>query len=98
MAENLLKRALDHAQARNQATAEIQYRLGRVYWSRGGEFRVERPYALGHLLAAAGAAGPWQSSAFAWVGHFYKDVACDLPRAQKCYQVRDPLGSEGPVS
>ncbi len=52
----------------------------------GGELRREREYAHAQFLEAAGEAGTaWQAPAFEWLGHWYRRVASDAPRAKKCY-------------
>jgi superkiller protein 3 len=58
----------------------------RVYWALGGELRTDREHAHASFLAAAREEGtPWQAPAFEWLGHWYRDVGGDGPRARKCY-------------
>lgn len=67
-----LRGELDAAQAQLEAAAageaggdgataaEVQYRLGRLLWARGGDAREQRDGALTHLLQAAAAPGRCQ--------------------------------------
>lgn len=66
--------------------AEIRYRLGRCYWALGGDLKTDRSKAHAHWLAAAAISGPAQGSSFAWLGHYYSQVAGDALRARKCFQ------------
>ncbi|KIY91513.1 Tetratricopeptide repeat protein 37, partial [Monoraphidium neglectum] len=68
------------------AAAEYHFKLGRIYWSLGGELRRDRDFAHAQFLEAAGEEDtPWQAPAFEWLGHWYRSVAGDAARARKCY-------------
>jgi len=58
-----------------------------IYWALGGEYKTDKEhYCHAHLLDAAAEDGPQQAEAFAWLGHWYQQLASDGVRARKCYQ------------
>ncbi|KAI7831610.1 hypothetical protein BC939DRAFT_144395 [Gamsiella multidivaricata] len=61
------------------------YRLGRIYYDMGGEYRENSDYCHAQLIAAA-KLDPHCAGAFTYLGHYYREVAQDDPRAEKCYQ------------
>ncbi|KAK9814136.1 hypothetical protein WJX72_001132 [[Myrmecia] bisecta] len=75
------------AQVTDFDLAGIHYHTARTRWALGGAQRTERGNAHANLLAAAAVEGaPDQAAAFAWLGHYYREVAGDALRARKCYQ------------
>ncbi|KAJ3056720.1 Superkiller protein 3 [Rhizophlyctis rosea] len=61
------------------------YRIGRVYWAMGGQYRTDKTYAQTNLLQAA-KLNPRFGPAFTYMGHYYAEVENDRVRALKCYQ------------
>ncbi|KAI1317452.1 Superkiller protein 3 [Mortierella claussenii] len=61
------------------------YRLGRVYYDMGGEYRENPEYSHAQLIAAA-KLDPHCAGAFTYLGHYYRVVALNDARAEKCYQ------------
>ncbi|KAF9355484.1 Superkiller protein 3 [Mortierella sp. AD094] len=61
------------------------YRLGRTYYEMGGEYRENSDYSHSQLIAAA-KLDPRCAGAFTYLGHYYREVAQDDARAEKCYQ------------
>ncbi|KAF9198939.1 Superkiller protein 3 [Haplosporangium sp. Z 27] len=61
------------------------YRLGRTYYDMGGEYRENSEYSHSQLIAAA-KLDPHCAGAFTYLGHYYREVAQDEARAEKCYQ------------
>ncbi|KAF9437752.1 Superkiller protein 3 [Entomortierella beljakovae] len=72
------------------------YRLGRTYYELGGEYRENSDYCHAQLIAAA-KLDPHCAGAFTFLGHYYREVAQDEARSEKCYQrafTLDPLEGE----
>ncbi|KAF9581141.1 Superkiller protein 3, partial [Lunasporangiospora selenospora] len=61
------------------------YRLGRVYYDMGGEYKENSAYSHAQLIAAA-RLDPHCAGAFTYLGHYYREVVQDDARAEKCYQ------------
>ncbi|KAF8927210.1 hypothetical protein EDD21DRAFT_448810 [Dissophora ornata] len=61
------------------------YRLGRIYYDMGGEYRENSDYSHAQLIAAA-KLDPHCAGAFTYLGHYYREVVQDEARAEKCYQ------------
>ncbi|KAF9294277.1 Superkiller protein 3 [Linnemannia elongata] len=61
------------------------YRLGRIYYDIGGEYRENAEYSHTQLIAAA-KLDPHCAGAFTYLGHYYREVVQDETRAEKCYQ------------
>ncbi|KAG0211885.1 Superkiller protein 3 [Mortierella sp. NVP41] len=61
------------------------YRLGRIYYDMGGEYRENAEYSHAQLIAAA-KLDPHCAGAFTYLGHYYREVVQDETRAEKCYQ------------
>ncbi|KAJ1973438.1 Superkiller protein 3 [Dimargaris verticillata] len=75
-------------QALNLATAPdalYMYRLGRIYWAMGDQFRTDKAFAFTCFLRAA-KHDPNMGDAFTWLGHYYSQVAQTPKPAAKCYQ------------
>ncbi|KAJ3035493.1 Tetratricopeptide repeat protein 37 [Rhizophlyctis rosea] len=77
---DLLRQALEGKQE-----ASYIYRIGRVYWAMGDEYRTDKQYVQMHLLQAA-KLNPRFGPAFTYMGHYYAKVEQDRVRALKCYQ------------
>ncbi|KAG0253953.1 Superkiller protein 3 [Actinomortierella ambigua] len=83
-----------HDQAAQLLTETVQveepravdlYRLGRVYFDMGDEYRQDKQYSFTNLISSA-KIDPHFAGAFTYLGHFYRLVEEDHIRAQKCYQ------------
>ncbi|KAF9932323.1 Superkiller protein 3 [Linnemannia zychae] len=61
------------------------YRLGRIYYDMGGEYRENPEYSHAQLIAAA-KLDPHCAGAFTYLGNYYREVIQDETRAEKCYQ------------
>ncbi|KAG0295601.1 Superkiller protein 3 [Dissophora globulifera] len=61
------------------------YRLGRIYYDMGGEYRDNSDYSHAQLITAA-KLDPHCAGAFTYLGHYYREVVQDEARAEKCYQ------------
>ncbi|KAF9939010.1 Superkiller protein 3 [Mortierella alpina] len=61
------------------------YRLGRIYYDLGDEYRENPEYSHAQLIAAA-KLDPRCAGAFTYLGHYYREVIQDEARAEKCYQ------------
>lgn len=81
-----------------QQQAEYHHKLGRIYWDLGGELRAGSDYAHAQFMAAAAIEGPFQAQAFAWLGRWYREVAGDGAKANKCLKQAaeiDPAAAQG---
>ncbi|KAG0175013.1 Superkiller protein 3 [Apophysomyces sp. BC1021] len=65
--------------------AEYHYRLGRVYWAMGGEYRKNTSYAFKCFMQAVKADSQF-AGGFSFLGHYYRTIQRDHVRAKKCYQ------------
>ncbi|ORX43026.1 TPR-like protein [Hesseltinella vesiculosa] len=83
MAIDYLTRAIEAADG--QPTVEYYFKLGCVYWMMGGEFQVDKEYAFKYFMQAV-RMDPDYANAFTYLGHYYRSVQHDNPRAKKCYQ------------
>ncbi|KAG0345117.1 Superkiller protein 3 [Podila humilis] len=61
------------------------YRLGRLYFDMGGEQRENPEYSYAQLIAAV-KLDQTCAGAFTYLGHYYREVVMDGPRAKKCYE------------
>eukprot|EP00897_Mesotaenium_endlicherianum_P007151 jgi/Mesen1/6464/ME000033S05750 len=77
---------LQAAVALRPRDAHLHLLLGRAYWEAGGELRQRTGTggAQAEFLEAA-KLQPSNGPAFRHLGHFYRQVAGDHPRAQRCY-------------
>ena len=66
--------------------AEHQYRLGRILWTMGGAERADPGRARAAFEAASLDESDVQAAACAWLGHWYREIACDSARAANCYE------------
>ncbi|XP_069034465.1 tetratricopeptide repeat protein 37 [Embiotoca jacksoni] len=73
------------AASQSPDSGEYYFLLGQLYWDMGEETRKDRTKAHTHLLKAA-KLDPQLSSAFRYLGHYYREVANDYGRAQGCYK------------
>jgi tetratricopeptide (TPR) repeat protein len=68
-----------------QSDARYYYRLGRVYWELGEQYRRDKQYCF-ELFIKSAQLDPTLDDPFVHLGHFYRQVQADLDRARKCYQ------------
>ncbi|KAG0361729.1 Superkiller protein 3 [Podila minutissima] len=61
------------------------YRLGRVYYDMGDDYRENPEYSYTQLIAAV-KLDQSCAGAFCYLGHYYREVIKDGPRAKKCYE------------
>jgi len=88
-----LQQDYDHAEEKLRQVIEMSdtpraldlYRLGRIYYDMGADYRDNPAYSHAQLIAAA-RLDPQCAGAFTYLGHYYREVAQDAPRAEKCYQ------------
>ncbi|KAG0210738.1 Superkiller protein 3 [Mortierella sp. GBA30] len=81
-AEERLREAIESSE---EPRALDLYRLGRIYYDMGGEYRENAEYSHAQLIAAA-KQDPHCAGAFTYLGHYYREVIHDDARAEKCYQ------------
>ncbi|KAF0699035.1 Aste57867_10380 [Aphanomyces stellatus] len=62
----------------------LKYRLARVYWDMGGEWQTNKAYCVAQLLGAA-KLNPHDAGSFRLLGTWYRTVASDNVRAEKCF-------------
>uniref|UniRef100_M4AYA2 SKI3 subunit of superkiller complex n=1 Tax=Xiphophorus maculatus TaxID=8083 RepID=M4AYA2_XIPMA len=81
-------------QATKQApdSGEYFFFLGKLYWDMGSETRKDRSKTHTYLLKAA-KLDPHLGCAFRYLGHYYREVANDIARAQGCYRKAFQLNS-----
>ena len=65
-------------------TAISHYRLARVYWELGGDYKNEKSFCHANLIQAI-KLDPSYSPSFTFLGDFYRIQENDLIRATKCY-------------
>ncbi|KAK3822830.1 MAG: hypothetical protein J3Q66DRAFT_135448 [Benniella sp.] len=88
-----LQQDYDHAEEKLRQVIEMSdtpraldlYRLGRIYYDMGADYRDNPAYSHAQLIAAA-RLDPQCAGAFTYLGHYYREVAQDAARAEKCYQ------------
>ncbi|XP_014844173.1 PREDICTED: tetratricopeptide repeat protein 37 [Poecilia mexicana] len=73
-------------------SGEYFFFLGKLYWDMGSETRRDRSKTHTHLLKAA-KLDPHLGCAFRYLGHYYREVANDVARAQGCYRKAFQLNS-----
>ncbi|XP_008417156.1 tetratricopeptide repeat protein 37 [Poecilia reticulata] len=73
-------------------SGEYFFFLGKLYWDMGSETRRDRSKTHTHLLKAA-KLDPHLGCAFRFLGHYYREVANDVARAQGCYRKAFQLNS-----
>ncbi|XP_054904748.1 SKI3 subunit of superkiller complex protein isoform X2 [Poeciliopsis prolifica] len=73
-------------------SGEYFFFLGKLYWDMGSETRKDRSKTHTHLLKAA-KLDPHLGCAFRYLGHYYREVANDIARAQGCYRKAFQLNS-----
>ncbi|XP_043965312.1 tetratricopeptide repeat protein 37 [Gambusia affinis] len=73
-------------------SGEYFFFLGKLYWDMGSETRKDRSKTHTHLLKAA-KLDPHLGCAFRYLGHYYREVANDVARAQGCYRKAFQLNS-----
>ncbi|KAF9395270.1 Superkiller protein 3 [Podila verticillata] len=61
------------------------YRLGRIYYDMGDDYRENPEYSYAQLIAAV-KLDQSCAGAFCYLGHYYREVIKDGPRAKKCYE------------
>ncbi|KAF9195193.1 Superkiller protein 3 [Haplosporangium sp. Z 11] len=81
-AEERLRKAIEISE--NPRALDV-YRLGRIYYDMGGEYRDSADYSHAQLITAA-KLDPHCAGAFTYLGHYYREVIQDETRAEKCYQ------------
>ncbi|KAJ1975290.1 Superkiller protein 3 [Dimargaris xerosporica] len=81
-AKTLIDQALDLVTVPD---ALYVYRLGRIYWAMGDQFRTDKAFAFTCFLRAA-KHDPRMGAAFTWLGHYYSQVSRTPKPAAKCYQ------------
>ncbi|KAG0225716.1 hypothetical protein B0O80DRAFT_405545 [Mortierella sp. GBAus27b] len=88
-----LQQDYEHAEEKLRQVIEMSeshraldlYRLGRIYYDMGAEYRDNPDYSHAQLIAAA-RLDPQCAGAFTYLGHYYREVVQDATRAEKCYQ------------
>ena len=60
------------------------FRMARVYWELGKEYKDDKKYCHSHLIKAI-QLNPHYSEAFTYLGHYYLMQENDHERAAKCY-------------
>lgn len=63
---------------------ELYFRVAKVYWELGDEYRTNKEYTHAHLIQAIKLDQQFSPS-FTFLGHYYRDLEQDLTRATKCY-------------
>jgi len=72
--------------ATDSQVGEHRYRLGEVYWSLGGKFKMDKAYAYHMFYNSAKVEGHAQAPALAALGRYYDEVEHDKIMAQRCYK------------
>ncbi|RCI03355.1 Superkiller protein 3 [Rhizopus stolonifer] len=75
----------------NKDIPDYYYRLGRVYWT------MEDAVSSFKYFMQAVKLDPFFSQGFTYLGHHYREIKADHPRAKKCYQkayVLNPLDTD----
>ncbi|CAO3639771.1 unnamed protein product [Cunninghamella blakesleeana] len=65
--------------------ADYYYKLGRIYWKMGGDYRNSSEYAFNNFMLSV-KRNPKFSNGFAYLGHYYREISNDHIRAKKCYE------------
>uniref|UniRef100_A0A3B3XJJ4 Tetratricopeptide repeat domain 37 n=1 Tax=Poecilia mexicana TaxID=48701 RepID=A0A3B3XJJ4_9TELE len=88
VAEGQLQLAEQFLQATKQTpdSGEYFFFLGKLYWDMGSETRRDRSKTAAKL-------DPHLGCAFRYLGHYYREVANDVARAQGCYRKAFQLNS-----
>ncbi|CAG8473432.1 3809_t:CDS:10 [Gigaspora margarita] len=61
------------------------YRLGRIYWAMGDQYRKDKNYAYAQFIQSVKLDSHFAKS-FTYLGHYYRIIENDNVRAKKCYQ------------
>lgn len=83
--EKAIESISDAIEKAGQDVAEYHYRLGRVYWAMGGDYRENTAYAFRCFMRAVKADSQF-ASGFTYLGHYYRTIQVDHSRSKKCYQ------------
>ncbi|KAH9084441.1 hypothetical protein LEN26_020802 [Aphanomyces euteiches] len=62
----------------------LKYRLARVYWDLGGDHKTNKVFCVAMLLGAA-KLNPREAGIFSMLGSWYRTIASDNVRAEKCF-------------
>ncbi|KAI8576073.1 hypothetical protein K450DRAFT_258770 [Umbelopsis ramanniana AG] len=79
---SLVEEAIETSDEENP---EYFYRLGRIYWEMGDEYRNDKEGAYKCFIRSV-KIDPHFGPAFTYLGHFYRLVSKDHAKAMKCYQ------------
>ncbi|KAJ3317460.1 Tetratricopeptide repeat protein 37 [Boothiomyces sp. JEL0866] len=60
------------------------FRLAKVYWEMGGEFKSDKQFAHAHLIQAI-KLDSTNSAPFTFLGQYYLELDSDIVRASKCF-------------
>ncbi|KAF9937373.1 Superkiller protein 3 [Modicella reniformis] len=83
-AEEKLRQVIEMSEETTPRALDL-YRLGRIYYDMGAEYRDNPDYSHAQLITAA-RLDPRCAGAFTYLGHYYREVIQDATRAEKCYQ------------
>ncbi|CAG8518907.1 7674_t:CDS:2, partial [Dentiscutata heterogama] len=61
------------------------YRLGRIYWAMGDQYRKDKNHAYAQFIQSV-KLDPHFAKSFTYLGHYYRIIENDHVRAKKCYQ------------